>query len=333
MPDCQARSVHDLHLYEGRIYVGVGDGNRNRGPIDIWSFDPAQDGDRLTFIKEFTVDDESVDIFRDYEGKLFVPGIDSTVEAPLHLTFGNLYVKAGGTWTKHHTVPEGIHVFDAAMHEGKLYVAAYTQAGAALFESGDSGRTWQRCGQVLPNTRLRALVPVNDFLLIAPQNDPAGFYKYANGRLERLLVPPLPGYKVPRGCWVHRLERFGRGVVYTTWCFEQAYARPLFCLADFERGAVIVEQFRNARVRDIVVRHDTCYVLAGQKRADKPSAFDGEIYASSDLQTWTRLASFAVPSLPNSMEIANGVFYVGLANHDPWKSADAASGTIWRIGP
>ncbi len=333
MPDCQARSVHDLHLYDGRIYVGVGDGNRNRGPIDLWSFDPAQNGDQATFAKEFTVDDESVNIFRDYAGELLVPGVDSTIEEPANSTFGNLYAEAGRKWTKHHTVPKGIHVFDAAAHEGKLYVTAYTQAGAALFESGDGGKTWQRCGRVLENGRLRLLVPVKDVLLISPQYDRVGFYTYTNGRLERLLVPPLPGHKIPRGCWIHRLDRFRRGAVYTTWRFEREPARPLLYLADLERGAVIIEHFSNAHARDIVVRGGMCYVLTGQKRTDKPNAFGGEIHASGDLRSWTRLASFTVPALPNSMEIANGVCYVGLANHAPWKSADAASGTIWRIGP
>src|SRR5262249_4246572 len=73
--DCQARSVWGLEQFQGWIYVGYGDWDRNRGPIDVWSFGPDSDqsqvrypgrysfpagtSPRLRFTKEYTVQEES----------------------------------------------------------------------------------------------------------------------------------------------------------------------------------------------------------------------------------------------------------------------------------
>lgn len=331
--DCQARSIHDLHLYEGRIYIGYGDWNTNRGPIDIWSFEPVQDGEQLTFVKEFTVDDESVDVFRDFDGKLYVPGIDSADKVEDQWALGNLYVKSDGKWHKFRTVPNGIHVLDAAEFDGKLYVTAGTESGAALFESDDGAKTWERCGEsfIDGQYRFHEVVPLDDFLLVTSESVSAAVYKYADGKLERLLIPMFPGCKAKSWAPVHRLKRFQTGVVYLPYWIGSADARPLFYLDDFEHGAVVVGQFRDAHVRDILVLGGMCYVLTAEKQHDESPAFTGNLHTSSDLKRWTRLATFGAPSLPNSIGLANGTFYVGLANHDPWKSADAASGTIWRI--
>ncbi len=107
--------------------------------------------------------------------------------------------------------------------------------------------------------------------------------------------------------------------------------------------AVRVEGFGRNAVRDIVVRNRMCHVLSwkmqeeedaketGEKEAEMPSAFTAEIHRSSDLKAWTRVASFDVPAMPNSLEELNGVYYVGLSNPKPWRKASPASGSIWRV--
>ena len=91
-------------------------------------------------------------------------------------------------------------------------------------------------------------------------------------------------------------------------------------------GAVIVEQFQQERVQDIVVRDDTCYVLTS-----RPS--DGEyiscVYQSSDVKKWTLLAEFDTDALAQSLEEMDGVFYVGLASLSD--RPRAASGGIYRL--
>jgi hypothetical protein len=322
--DARARSVWDLHTYQGRLYVGCGEWTDNRGPIDIWSYDTTA-SQPAAWTKEFTVDDESIDIFRDYDSKLYVPGIDAREE----WDYGNLYVKSGDRWQKQRTVPNGIHVLDAARFQGKLYVSTGTDSGAALFESANEGQTWTRRGDSWTEGRFYEMAPLRDFLLVMGTQAQQGAYKYQNGKLQRLLIPLLPGQEPRPYSLTQRLQPFGDGVVYTTYSywFSRPGPAPLFFLNDFEHGAVAVQQFQNDHVQDIVVRDGKCYVLTANAKDD---ALEGAIYSSPDLKAWTRLAQFTVPALPKSLVLLNGTFYVGLSNRKP-EAADAAAGSVWMV--
>ncbi len=326
--DCQARSVHDLQLFNGRIYVGVGDWNNNRGPIDILSFVPPATGQRAGFIKEFSVDDESVDIFRVSNGKLLVPGTDSADKVPNQWELGNLYIKSEGKWTKRRTVPNGIHVFDATYFDGKLYVTTGTQKGAAMFESADDGKTWIRCAHSADAGRFYEMQVVGNSLVTWPGNaDQVGFQLHA-GRQKELRIPFLPGETARRNT-VERSTAFLQGIVYTTKGWRTPIGpKPMFYLHDLEQGASVIQAFLKRNVQDILVREGICYVLT---REVKDKRFYGRIFKSEDLKAWTKVAEFEVPGAPRSFELANGSFYVGLANLKPWRSADKASGSIWRL--
>jgi len=329
--DCFARSVWDLFAYEGRIYVGCGDANANRGPIDIWSFGPVEAGEKATFEKEYTVGDESVNQFRAYDGTLLVPGIDAKGGWEL----GNLYIKSGGEWVMRRTVPNGIHVFDAAVLDGKLYVTTGTETGAAVFESADNGKSWTRleATQEIPGGegRFYGTVPFGDGLFIMPSRAPEAAYYLVGGSLKRVFTPVFPPHAGARPGWElpWRLERFGGGVLYTISQvdYPEVGCQPLFFMSDLTEGAYVVEQFQNDRVKDIVLREEMCYVLTARKVED---GFEGCIYGSPDLRAWTRLARFTVPAVPNSLELLDGVFYVGLSS--PSFDFEApASGSIWMV--
>ncbi len=333
LPDADARGVHDLQLFAGRIYVGCGDWNRNRGPIDIWSFDPALRERPVKFVKEFTVTDESVDSFRIIDGKLYVPGIDACAKIGENWELGNLYVLSEHGWQKFRTVPNGVHVLDVARFNGKLYTATGVESGAALYESVDSGRSWKRCGFAPDRNALRAnrfwgIAAMDSFLFVVSDQAHQNAYRFVNGRLEPLFIPLLPECGFLRGCRVRRLARFGEGVVYTA---RTRRGSPLFFLDDFTDGARIVALFQKHYVTDIVVRDGRCYVLTFQPAAPKRAAFKGEIHVSGDMKTWTRLAVFTVPAIPNSLEWTDNAFLVGLANAPRIQSAWGESGSIWRV--
>lgn len=92
-----ARNVWDMHLWDGRIYLGHGNSSNlgpavNAGPVDVISYDPATGG----FATEFSVDDEQIDKFRVVGGKLHIPGHDP--RDPWEL--GNFYVLEKAGWKK-----------------------------------------------------------------------------------------------------------------------------------------------------------------------------------------------------------------------------------------
>jgi hypothetical protein len=323
---CYARSIWDLHYYQGRIYIGCGDWQENQGPIDIWSFGPSEDnGKDITFTKEFTVDDESVDLLCSYEGRLLAPGTD----AKESWDFGNLYIKENDQWRKVRTIPNGLHAFDAAYFNGKLYVTTGTERGAVLYESSDWGETWERYStddvDEFSDGRYWEMEVLGDRLLVAPSRDMEYICSFRDNNLERLVIPLLPNASGPMP--VHRLTAFAGGVLYTFRMWEEAdMSKPLYFLKDLEKGAVIVEQFQQERVQDILVRGDKCYVLTSKPSGNE---YINCVYQSSELEKWTLMAKFHTSALAQSLEEMDGEFYVGLASfsNDP----RAASGGIYRI--
>jgi len=337
MPDCQARSIHDLHLFEGRVYVGSGDWSRNRGPIQIWSFPDDTGGTAAEFVKEFTVDDESVDIFRDYNGKLYVPGIDSADKVDDQWALGNLYIKEKGKWRKLRTVPNGIHVLDVAVLGKTLYVSTGTETGAALFASKDDGQTWTRCqGPGAQEGRFYEILPVKGTLFVTAFHSKLGAYQCQNTTIERLFLPLATGYTGNRD-QIYRIKQYGAGALYTLrgWGETMGY-QPLYWLGDLKEGARPIESFKDKQVRDIVIRGKVCYVLCGSsanqgKNAQESSSFTAEIFSSANLKDWTLEVRLTMPAMPNALEVTDKAFFIGLANSKPWKSADVASGDIYRL--
>jgi hypothetical protein len=333
-PDAFARTVWDLHAFGGRIYIGCGDWNANRGPVDIYSFASAADPAQVRFEKEFTVNDESVDVFRDYGGTLYVPGID----AKENWSWGNLYRKSGGKWEKHRSIPNGIHVFDAAEYNGRLYVGAGTGHGAALFVSSDGARTFTEVPSDPAEAgwcvgRFWALLPVGGELLVLGQDIKRGGFRLVDGKVRPLYVPLAPGC-AGEECTPKRLQRFGHCGLYTLRMRgpkrEELPLAPLLVIEKFEHGAAQVELFRDKFVRDIVVHGATCHVLTSRATVN---GFEGAVYSSADLVTWTRVALFDVPAPPTSMEVLDGKFFVGLGTAGA-NSGETESGSVWLLdGP
>ena len=300
--DCHGRSVWDLELHRDRIYVGIGAG----GPVEIWSFDPAIDAQ--SFEEETTVDEESVEVLRSIDGKLYVPGTNATESWDL----GNLYIKEADEWRKLRTVPNGIHVLGIVRHDGKLFVTTGTEPGPALFESDDEGRTWKRYGVTESDGRwdwrfYEVGVLGNGLLLTVLQEY---FYYFLDGEITRVICPVFPGlvseYTAPV-----RVTAFKDGLVYAAgeW-WHTGTPKPLYFITNVHAGASAIAGFEDRSVRDIVVREGTCFVLTSTKVGD---GYVGEILSTPDLTDWTRLARFHSHAMAQSLEVSGDRFFVGMA--------------------
>jgi hypothetical protein len=118
-----ARSVWDLALEDGILYAGCGDYAENSGPATIWSCDLSTG----VWSEATATQDESVARFVTANGKLFAPGIDSTVPT---WAWGNCYYLQQGKWQMFTRVPGAVHNFDIAGYDGKLYFAIGTSTGS-----------------------------------------------------------------------------------------------------------------------------------------------------------------------------------------------------------
>lgn len=144
-----AKNVWDMQLYNGRIYLGSGDCGNNAGATPVIYYDSAAN----KFITQFTVSEEQIDIYKVLNGKLYIPGTDSTES----WDFGNFYTLENDQWTKFRTIPNANHVWDMAYFNGQLYAATGTTkpGKGEVLASKDLGKTW--ASQVPQNKRFYAI--------------------------------------------------------------------------------------------------------------------------------------------------------------------------------
>lgn len=334
--DSFSRTPWDMQRLGDTLYVGSGDWQRNTGPAPIWSIRLDATGYAL-LAAEYVIYGESVQRFRTLGNKLYVPDIDPRDG----WDFGNLYITTQGHWTKKRTLPNAIHSFDALQWRGRLYVTTGTNAGAALFVSEDEGDTWTKiAGDTAAMTqahRFHQASPVGDSLLVMPANAAPGAWVLApSGRFEPRALELFPGLRSLSRLTARRLEPFAKGAVYTV-SWDTLFAdgrgkpqkRPLFFLADAHENARLVRPFKDAHVMDIVIDRECCLVMTIAAEGGK---FRGEIFSTSDLRSWTRIASFPADAPPFSFERLNGVFFVGLGPRG-FDDVEPESGTILRLEP
>jgi hypothetical protein len=337
--DAFARSVWDLQLHDGKIYAGTGDWTRNRGPIRVYSFIPSQPNS-ITFTTDYTINGESIDIFRVAGRDLLIPDIDPRESWDA----GNLYFKRQGKWIKQRTIPEAVHVLDAAYFQNKWYVATSVRKGkttvGALFESADSGRSWRSVpGGYNRSFRLNALAPTPEGLILFDITPEKGVYLYDGSKTRKIKIDAIPGGAVKHR--IHHATSFKGGVLYTQeYAYDEYkndrpddalnYSAPLFWLANSSSQVRTVGTFGEQKVSDILVRGDRCYILSFKVQDD---GFLGEIFSSSDLESWQREAAVIFPAIPRSLERADdGAFYVGLgASFSSDSKTRAQSGSIWKL--
>jgi len=337
-PDIYARSVWDMQSYEGRIYFGCGDLRINRGPVPVWSFQ--NKSKEIQFKEEIVVDEEEVRLIRAYGDVLLIPGSD----AKESWDFGNIYLKRKGAWQKLRTIPHGLHVFDAAIFKGDIYVYITSEGYSAVLQSKDMALTWSDFLKEKQRESRSALsgfgpvVPLKESLVVLGyfEGDPC-VYEYKNNGIHKHIVSLFPASDSYRS--FGRAVGFKEGVLYTPLVYSRLKKpAPLLYLENVEKDSKIIEKFRNDHVRDIVISGEKCFVLTA---CQEDASYRGQIFMSRDLSTWILKAEFHVSALPYSMEVLNGIFFIGLGHTflpDKWdrgKGKDWASGeesgSIWRI--
>jgi hypothetical protein len=132
------RNVWDMQLFNGRIYIGHGDTHSNVGPVPIWSYQPSS----KTFVNEYTAPEEQIGSFRIINGQLYTPGNDGREDWSL----GSFYRLDSNGWAQKRTIPNALHVYDVAVHNGIMFAAIGTDSSNRpvpnIMMSRDMGQTW-----------------------------------------------------------------------------------------------------------------------------------------------------------------------------------------------
>lgn len=138
------RQLTSLAAWNGKIYAGYGDWNDNTGPISITPFDPVTNS--FASSPELISDTESVEIWREFNGKLYGVSVDPRGTAE----YAVAEVPAGSktpVWANKNAA-DLVHVFDMAQRGNDLFMAG-SQGGSdgtddsVIYRSTDGGSTWQ----------------------------------------------------------------------------------------------------------------------------------------------------------------------------------------------
>lgn len=330
--DARPRSIWDLHVFDGRLYLAHGDYWNNRGPTDLWTYS----GDGTNFVNEFVVPEEMIWDFFEYDGKLFIPGYDArAVLTPSSVHILDPERDPNPGWQTLSTLVDGVHSHDIALFQGTLFasITLSDQTGRTMM-STNMGQSWTTL-----YSRYTRLVALDDLILFegtqGTSQGPAYWYQTFDGETFREVSPSLglPTLQTARRVPV------GEGVLYvqpTRWLLAPA---PLYFITADQIAAsgtaTAIPAFTNANVRDIVVRGSMCLVMTAEE-LEKDARYRGTIHVSDDLETWTVASAFEVPGLPLSFEVYQGQFYVGLGSRFDsdvgWdRLLGPEAGSLWRV--
>jgi hypothetical protein len=302
-PNVFSRSVWDLMLYDGRIYVGGGDYWDNTGPVDIYSFSPVEGDMRL----EYTAPDEMVSRMYVFDGRLVVPGNDPKESWDL----GNLYIKEAGEWREVRTLPNVLHCFGLAYTDGVLLASTSGEHQPKLLRSTNWGATWEP-------------VLYHEFptVIFAHQGKLCGMRGTGPSCLEGdVLVPKWFFTKWetlarPWGAlwpWFGQTAvPFGEGVLFLGALQsagpEQGPSVP-WALATPTSDLTEVEALKGECVMDAIVRGEMLFAVMTRKL---PEGYENLVVGTSDLKSWWPVLSFNSEAYAVSLEETGGRFYVGL---------------------
>ena len=133
-----SRLSEDMTVFDGKLYVGGGDYDKNTGPVYVMSYDLSK---RRWERSGEAVPDEQIKRFRVLGGSLVITGTDpkETWEK------GNFYRLDKGKWETMRELPGGIHCFDAIQFGGKTFFGLGTQSTSYPIVIFD-GETYEPAG-------------------------------------------------------------------------------------------------------------------------------------------------------------------------------------------
>lgn len=313
-----ARNVWDMQVFNNRVYLAHGDLVSDAGPIPIIYYDP-QTG---KFVTELVADDEQLDNFKIYDGKLYVPGCDATES----WDYGNYYMLDKGIWQKIRTIPHAVHVFDITCYKGHLYMATWDNSSnkcGVVSVNAKGIWSYHSPQERIPINPVHTLFEFKNKLygvgeicfpipytcnLLVMDGTSTNFQKVSKAGLMP-DASPLYTYTISKPAEFNgQLVYLGaKQIGYTyNWVPDALYVAP-----DLDDARQISFPESNIQPVDILIRDKMIYVLTNKKQSE--TEYINIVYQSDDLKNWNELFKFNThQAFARSFEELNGDFFFGL---------------------
>ena len=304
----------DTHYYNGRIYRGCGDYDKNGSAVGIWSYDVKD----MRWRKEFVTTDVAIQRFIEVNGKLMAPGIDPIGS----WDYGNFYVLEEDGWRKSSRVPSGIHSFDMIGYDDKIFVGlgpnygyyplVYTQDEfnyvSVAFYKNNKLLDFSKSTQGYTATRAYELFTYKGelycYLIYLGTYE---MYKFTNGRMECVNEETYISQSSNTfNTWTSKFEFKDKlylvtGVLYsvTDLADNSAYNRIIMP--------------NQEEVVDAVVKDDKCYLLT-YKSVKVNGKYKTTIYESETMEknSFKEVLSFDYEVSPLSFDMVEDEFFISM---------------------
>lgn len=319
----RSNNVWDLHLYNGKIYIGAGDISANTGPIPAIRYNPVEN----KFEKGNNLNEEHIDVFYTFANVLWTPGIDPKEGND----FGNVYKltdEANNNWTQVRKLlgPE-LHTFCMTEYKGSLFAGGYR-----AYRSNDGGQNWSFLDGEHKSLRIYTFLTFPDQLYAVTEYW-GNLWKYdgtkfVRGAHDDLFPNTDLEWTWPDGSLKHRYAKHGTQLIgidpYKTTYIGTTKTNPfpfgLYLASSIGENTLVSERVMaigdNYRPWDIKLDKttNTLYILTEDVKTDFTKPCMIRVWKTTDLITWTEILHFSYNTYAVSFEIQNGDFYFGMGS-------------------
>lgn len=327
-----ARAPWDMVLYEGILYLGSGDFDKNTGPMYIYAYNTATG----EWTRSEKLPEEEINRFTLSNGVLYAPGIDPRESWKL----GNYYTLENGAWQKHRTLPSAVHTFDVISFENMLFAGLGVSAGKSpVVRSTNKGESFAEVpfekDGVTVDTSHAKLVRTYD--LIEFQGTLYATLSIGDSHPDYELYR----YDTERGVFVFLSDlsdtlgriKFNHQRITDTAIFED----ELFFVTGKLYATGDMTSFREVKLQgvdlvcDIYTDGDDVYLLTATKANDEEGDFRASVWQAWEIDGKTEFVElfnlyYDVPAL--SLAVDGKHFYLGLADTT---AQNALSGTVLHV--
>ncbi len=303
------RNVWDIEYFDDMLFIGSGDYDKNKGPVQMYSYDLKEEKWEATEL----LPDEQIERFFVFDSKLYAAGCDPKGD----WDYGNFYAFENGKWKTYNTIPGGIHNFDMIKFEGKIFAGLGVAEGNAPIVCTEDRKEWQpiylyKDGK-LCETDKSEHIRVYDFFTL---DDTLYAYFYVNDQKE---IYRLDGDK-----FVYHSDMLSnvnfRANTYNHICQKaefkgkQYFSTGLLYKTDDMKKAENIELGDNVTVTDIKVINNTLYLLCNKKIVtdDKNEEFRVSVMKSRNGKRFTEIFYFSYPVGALCFTYSNHHFYFGM---------------------
>ncbi len=131
-----AKNPWDMIIFDGNLYIGAGDYDKNISPQQAYSFDLTN----KVWVDRGRIPDEQIAKFITINGELMISGTDPTED----WDYGNFFKLENGKFVKYRTIKGGIHCFDMVEFNGDIFASVGLEGESfPVLISKDNGLTFE----------------------------------------------------------------------------------------------------------------------------------------------------------------------------------------------